>query len=143
MDAEGRCVSNVYASGWAANGARGVLASSMYDAYDVADTMVADQLGSSESLAGQDPVSAGTSPFESAVFPMVSAKDLPSGEHSTYPEWLERAIRAQGGKRVTTYDMWRQVDAEEIRRGQAFGKERERMTWKEVDLFLAKQGQLA
>lgn len=132
MDAEGRRVTNVYASGWAANGARGVIASSMYDAYDVADTMVADHLMSSQSVADQEP-------FESAIFPMATSESMASVSENThtYPDWLEKAVHANRGKRVVTYDMWQRVNAEEIRRGQLLGKERERMTWEEVDTFLA------
>ena len=37
LDASGNVLKNVYASGWAAHGARGVLASTMVDAYGVAE----------------------------------------------------------------------------------------------------------
>jgi adrenodoxin-NADP+ reductase len=41
----------VYASGWAATGARGVLAATMIDAYAVADAILADYTGSSDASA--------------------------------------------------------------------------------------------
>ena len=40
--------------------------------------------------------------------------------------------------RVTQFADWQAVDAEEIRRGHAMGKERERMVWEEAAAFLAK-----
>ena len=39
---------------------------------------------------------------------------------------------------VTDFEDWRKIDAEEIRRGEAMGKERERMEWKEVRSFLSR-----
>lgn len=148
MDSEGRRVANVYASGWAANGARGVIASSMYDAYDVADTIVSDYIATNDSPSLAQPTpsasTAPSTPFESAVFPMSSSlpeNDLP--DMYSYPDWMLEEIIAQGNKRVLTYNMWARVDAEEIRRGQKLGKERERMSWKEVDRLLAWEGQPA
>ena len=138
IDVEGRRVHNVYASGWAANGARGVLASTMYDAYNMADAMAEEhRTGEKSGIAndGPEPVDAGTTPFKSPVYPLTSWENLPSSEHvGTYPEWLEKAAR---GKRIVTYDDWQRINDEEIRRGKEQGKERERMTWKEVDAFLA------
>ena len=40
--------------------------------------------------------------------------------------------------RVTEFEDWKKVNAEEIRRGEAMGKERERMDWEEAHSFLAK-----
>ena len=34
------------------------------------------------------------------------------------------------------YEDWKRVDAEEVRRGQAGGKERERMDWAEAHTFI-------
>lgn len=42
FDTCGTTLKNVYASGWAATGAKGVLASTMMDAYGVADTIISD-----------------------------------------------------------------------------------------------------
>lgn len=142
IDADGRHVHNVYASGWAANGARGVLASTMHDAYDVADTMVEEYLANETSEvanSGPEPVSASTPHFESRVHPLSSGKDLfrREGMQTAYPEWLEKAAREGGRKRVVTYRDWQLVNTEEVRRGKELGKERERMSWEEVDTFLA------
>ena len=40
--------------------------------------------------------------------------------------------------RVTDFRDWEKVNAEEIRRGEEMGKERERMDWEEAHSFLAK-----
>ena len=40
--------------------------------------------------------------------------------------------------RVIEFADWKKVDAEEVRRGEALGKERERMGWEEAREFLAK-----
>ena len=41
--------------------------------------------------------------------------------------------------RVTTFEDWKAIDAEEIRRGKAAGKERERFTsWDKAREFLAR-----
>jgi hypothetical protein len=39
---------------------------------------------------------------------------------------------------VTNYADWKKVDEEEVRRGEAIGKERERMGWVEASKFLNK-----
>ena len=39
---------------------------------------------------------------------------------------------------VTDFEDWRKIDAEEIRRGEAMGKERERMEWKEARSLLSR-----
>ena len=41
-DATGRALPCVYASGWAATGARGVLAATMIDVYAITDAILAD-----------------------------------------------------------------------------------------------------
>lgn len=38
----GKPVRNVYTAGWASHGAKGVLATTMYDAYEVADRFLSD-----------------------------------------------------------------------------------------------------
>jgi adrenodoxin-NADP+ reductase len=37
---------------------------------------------------------------------------------------------------VTNYADWKKIDEEEVRRGEAIGKERERMGWVEASKFL-------
>ena len=53
------------------------------------------------------------------------------------PPEVEAAVRE--GK-VTTYEDWRKIDAEELRRGEAVGQDRERMmAWEEAQAFLQAQ----
>ncbi|KAJ7224229.1 ferredoxin adrenodoxin reductase [Mycena pura] len=118
LSADGeRVLRGVYAAGWAATGARGVIASTMMDAYGVADALLAD--ASAEASAHN--VSEGVT-ADLAMNP-APIDDLPPPR-----------IRDAHG--VTTYDDWKRVDAEEVRRGAVLGKERERMRWEEARSFL-------
>jgi adrenodoxin-NADP+ reductase len=138
-DAQARLVSNVYASGWAGtNGAKGVLASTMYDAYDVGDTIVADYLNDHSS----DISTMISAPTQDVISPMMSSRAEQSEAEETaagIPKWLDIRAR-EAGKRVVTYDDWRRIDAEEIRRGAegGRGKHRERLLrWEDVEAFIA------
>ena len=97
-----------YTSGWAATGAKGVLASTMMNAYGVADTIVSDWAanGWNKTLNLDEP------PLE-----------------------VQRALK-EG--LVTNYADWKKIDEEEVKRGEAIGKERERMGWVEASRFLNK-----
>ncbi|EMD35974.1 hypothetical protein CERSUDRAFT_115921 [Gelatoporia subvermispora B] len=121
LDTVGRTVRNVYASGWASVGARGVLASTMMDAYAVTDVILRDAQG--ETRADGE----ATTVEQVEVLPREVGDDAP-------PPEVERALR-EG--LVTDYEAWRMVDAEEVRRGEAMRKERERMSWDEARSFLA------
>ena len=101
---DNKVVPRIYASGWAANGAKGVLATTMMDAYSVAEKLVEDSLSSS-----------------------VEPVEYVSG----IPEEITRSTQ-----RVVTYGDWKRIDAEEVRRGEMRGKERERMMWAEANEFL-------
>ncbi|KAF9241539.1 hypothetical protein BU15DRAFT_87131 [Melanogaster broomeanus] len=122
---------NVYASGWGANGAKGVLATTMMDAYAVADTILSD-------ITSGHPGSG-------------SVETTPVGEHGSVellddlmlnpephiedpPKEIKQGI--QDGL-VTQYDDWKVIDAEEVRRGEALGKERERMGWEDAKNFIS------
>ncbi|KAG8907514.1 NADPH-adrenodoxin reductase [Tulasnella sp. 403] len=108
-------VRNVYTSGWASHGAKGVLAATMYDAYSVADRLLADHVGGT-SEAGTSPMNACPDSLESV------------------PEPVTKGL---GEKRVITWDTWKQIEREEKRRGLVKGKENERMTWGQVQDFLS------
>ncbi|RDX50701.1 FAD/NAD-P-binding domain-containing protein [Lentinus brumalis] len=130
---DGRVVRNVYASGWAAMGARGVLASTMMDAYAVTDTILRDHFPGEDvqTTAGGAPVSAAD---EAAAMDAVEV--LPKEvDLDAIPPQVEEGLK-EG--RVTDFEAWRKVNAEEIRRGEEMGKERERMGWEEAREFLAK-----
>ena len=100
---------NIYASGWAATGAKGVLASTMMDAYAVVDTIISDWQAN-----------------------QVAGRHLDLEEP---PEEVQTALK-EG--LVTEYADWKKIDEEEVRRGEAIGKERERMGWVEASKFLNK-----
>ncbi|KAI0367866.1 ferredoxin/adrenodoxin reductase [Pilatotrama ljubarskyi] len=143
VDAHGRRVRNVYASGWAAMGARGVLASTMMDAYAVADTVLRD------CFPGED---APTTPMGEADADAEKARDAAGGEAQAQAESVE-VLPKEGNVdvesvppeveegwregRVTDFEDWKAVDGEEVRRGEALGKERERMVWEEAREFLS------
>ena len=119
---------NVYASGWAANGAKGVLASTMYDAYAVSDLLVNDHLSSDDTLA------------EESSTPSLSLlegnQDFVIESGSGLPAFLKDAS-SKAGNRVVSYPEWKKIDEEERRRGQQADKEKERMTWDQVNTFLS------
>ena len=102
---------NIYTSGWAATGAKGVLASTMMNAYGVADTIISDWVANKH--IGRD---------------KALNLDEPPEEIRTA---LEEGL-------VTNYADWKKIDEEEVRRGEAIGKERERMGWVEARKFLNK-----
>ncbi|VDC00723.1 unnamed protein product [Peniophora sp. CBMAI 1063] len=112
LGADGKPLRDVYSTGWAAMGARGVLATTMMHAYGVAD-LIATQ---PEAHDGE----------------RFMASDV-ALDHSV-PEPVKEGL---SNGVVTTYEDWKLVDAEEVRRGEAEGKERERMDWDQARTFLA------
>lgn len=120
LDASDQNVEGVYTSGWAANGAKGVLATTMMDAYSVAERLLEDNVASTANGASSGSGSRATASFKSSQFEAGIPNEL-----------------VKSDKRVISYEDWKRVDAEEIRRGQLMKKERERMTWTEINNFLA------
>ena len=109
ITSSGTTLKNVYASGWAATGAKGVLASTMMNAYGVADTIISDWQANAED--GQDKI--------------LNLDEPPQEVQTALKDGL-----------VTEYTDWKKIDGEEVRRGEAIGKERERMGWAEANKFL-------
>ncbi|KAI9457885.1 FAD/NAD-P-binding domain-containing protein [Russula earlei] len=128
LDATGRALRRVYASGWAATGARGVLAATMIDAYAVADAILGDHFGDSSGAAGAGCSDDDDDDDDDAL---VSSSDV---DPESVPREIEEGVR---DKRIVRYDQWKKVDAEEVRRGEE-GKERERMGWEEARDFLTR-----
>jgi adrenodoxin-NADP+ reductase len=126
LDATSRALRRVYASGWAATGARGVLAATMIDAYAVADTILTDHFGDG-SGGGAEAVPVQDEAYSDDI--LVSDDVDPE----SVPKAVEQGLKE---KRVMEYDQWTKLDAEEMRRGAERGKERERMGWEEVNEFL-------
>jgi len=126
LDATNRALRRVYASGWAATGARGVLAATLIDAYAVADAILADHFGDGPGGVAE------VMPVQGEAF---SGDELVSDDVdlASVPRAVEQGIEE---KRVVQYDQWKKIDAEEMRRGAERGKERERMGWEEVHEFL-------
>lgn len=103
---------NVYGSGWAAMGPKGVIVATMMDAYAVAETILGDReksLTPLKSLGGEATVDLGSVPGELV-----------------------------GNKGVIDYEDWKKVDAAEVTKGESMGKERERLTWGEVQALLGR-----
>ncbi|KAF8970902.1 FAD/NAD-P-binding domain-containing protein [Flammula alnicola] len=117
----GAILKNVYASGWAATGAKGVLATTMMNAYGVADTIISDWT--------EGDVEADEAVRELVPLNANSMLDEP-------PEEVQRGLKLG---LVTEYDDWRKIDAEEVKRGQTLGKERERMGWNDARKFITKR----
>ncbi|KAK1236644.1 NADPH-adrenodoxin reductase [Marasmius sp. AFHP31] len=119
----GHILKHMYASGWAAMGAKGVLAATMMDAYNVADEGILKDVV----MADQE-VESGKLEEELLLNPDESSVDL-----NSLPSEIEKGL-VEGA--VTTYEDWRKVDEEERRRAKE-GKERERMlSWEEVSRYL-------
>ena len=123
LNESGETLKNVYASGWAGTGAKGVLASTMLNAYSVADTIVGDWQASSKGRS-VDPSPAAAPSFEVNEDP----------QKESIPEEVERGLK-EGI--VVQYEDWKTIDLEERFRGSITGKERERLGWEEArDLFM-------
>ncbi|PPQ72895.1 hypothetical protein CVT24_001492 [Panaeolus cyanescens] len=134
VTSRGTTLRNVYASGWAATGAKGVLASTMMDAYGVADTIISDwknAVSGSGTNVAQD-VAPEMKHDEPEMHGLPALNSSP--ELDEIPPEVQEAVN---GGTVTQYEGWRKIDAEEIRRGQVLGKERERMGWTEAHALLA------
>ena len=116
---EGHSLKNVYASGWAATGAKGVLTSTMINAYGAADTILGDML-----------------PGREHEKPAELIEDIvlnPEPDLDAVPMEVEQGIM-EG--MIMQYADWKRVDGEEIRRGREAGRERERLNWEEMRIFL-------
>lgn len=128
----GKVLKNVYASGWAATGAKGVLAGTMINAYAIADTILSDWMPNAQRY-GTMPVS--HSPEQGVVDSEVVEGVLNLDPHPEHPP--KEIADGQTDGLVTGYYDWKTIDVEEMRRGEVLGKERERMGWEEARTFLA------
>ncbi len=93
-------VPGVYASGWVKNGPVGVIATTMYDAFETADALTADWLEGQSFLNETTP----------------GAK----------PGWS--ALKHLSRKRAISWSGWKQIEEIEIRRGRSSGKPRDKFT---------------
>jgi len=129
VTSKGETLPNAYASGWAATGAKGVLATTMMNAYGTADTIISDWRASSEDhpvgVAAEGSSTKAQGPDLLLLNPDAVLDELP--EEVT--KGLEMGM-------VTEYGDWKRINFEEMRRGEMLGKERERMNWLDAQSFL-------
>ena len=126
----GKALKNIYASGWAATGAKGVLAATMMNAYALADTILSDWMPNDQRF-GSTLASSEQGVVNSEVAEILLTPD-PHPEHPP-----QEILDGLTDGSVTNYHDWKAIDAEEVRRGGVLGKERERMGWEEARTFLA------
>ena len=120
----GTAIPNMYTSGWAAYGSKGVLASTMMDAYAAADTVLSDIMSRSDlNMAPPGDHSAALSRL--VLNPQPDLEDPP-----------EEVMQGIKDGIVTQYEDWKAVDAAEILKGEKLHKERERMDWEGARTFL-------
>lgn len=124
LSPSGVAIPNLYASGWAANGAKGVLASTMMDSYAVADTILSDITQSKGDV----------SPTIPPDYCMEMRTNLTSGLQDDPPREVIQGIE---DRVVTRFEEWKALDTEEIHRGRVLDKERERMEWPDARSFLS------
>lgn len=128
----GKAFKNVYASGWAATGAKGVLAATMINAYAIADTIISDWTPNGQGF-GTTPIS--PPPEQGVVDSEVAESVLNAEPHPEHPP--QEIVDGLRCGLVTDYHDWKAIDAEEVRRGEVSRKERERMGWEEARTFLS------
>ncbi|WFC95011.1 adrenodoxin-NADP(+) reductase [Malassezia brasiliensis] len=104
VDDEGKVQPGMFVSGWLATGPVGVIVSTMFDAFGVADELV------KEWRAGVQ----GTEP-PPTLCAQVGIREA-----------LREAPEALRGQRTVSYDQWLAIDRAERDRGQALGKSREK-----------------
>ena len=114
IDENGKLVKGVYTSGWAASGAKGVLASTMLDAHTIIDTILSD-LRSQNDAAPQIQTTTVSPPSipSSAASDFVCLANPKADIESVPPEVMDGIMCGN----VMDYVSWKKVDAEEIRRG--------------------------
>jgi len=131
LSPEGHIIPNVYASGWAGRGARGVLAGTLMDANDVAAAIVQDWKGKGVPTVKESVETdlVGSATFGGAFTDLKPlAKDVPMGWLDVPPPAVKTGVY---DGRVVTFEAWRRLQEEECKRGGGV-KERERLTWDEV-----------
>ena len=106
-----RAVPGIYAAGWCKRGPTGVIASTMLDAFDTAQSIATDWLNDRRFLNGKrsERTKAGT--------------DLGGWSASG----LREMVKGRGAQTVS-WEQWKRIDWEEKRRGEERGKEREKIT---------------
>jgi len=118
-----RLIKNVYTSGWAAIGARGVLNTTLMDAYSVSNMILSEN--HSETSGNYIPPTLTPHPTEPPLDILPNAADLQEEVPPLVLEGIRDGV-------VTTYDDWKVVDDYELKEGRTRGKERLKLMWNEV-----------
>jgi adrenodoxin-NADP+ reductase len=128
-----RLVKNVYTSGWAAIGARGVLNTTLMDAYSLSDMILTDNVNSNAdlppSLDTESPPSALGTPPPNPMEPPISLLPSYADLGEEIPPVIEEGVK--DGK-VVTYEDWKVVDEYELGKGKEQGKDRVKLVWSEA-----------
>ncbi|CAO1635972.1 unnamed protein product [Sympodiomycopsis kandeliae] len=103
VDRSGKQIPRLYVAGWLAKGPVGVIASTMYDAYSVADTLIQDHFSS------ESPVS------------QLAHEHL----HTPLPDLPSQLVAPT--KKLVQWKDWQRIDQVERERGQQLGKVREKI----------------
>ncbi|KAF9095721.1 NADPH-adrenodoxin reductase [Mortierella sp. GBA35] len=103
MDAEKNLVPGLYASGWLKRGPIGVIATTMADAYQTADTIIADW------TSGQ---------------PMLNSNGNDKNKEGSKP--VLELLKSKGHKPVS-YQDWKKIEQKEFELGAKVGKPREKL----------------
>jgi adrenodoxin-NADP+ reductase len=101
----------------------------MMDAYAVADTIISDIVPSADGVTINSAASVPATGTVSESGELLN----PRPDLDALPAEIIRGIR---DGMVTQYNDWKVIGAEEVRRGESLGKERERMGWEEAQSFL-------
>ncbi|KAI1321306.1 NADPH-adrenodoxin reductase [Mortierella claussenii] len=109
LDAEQNIVPGLYAAGWLKRGPIGVIATTMADAYQTGDTIIADWT-SGQPMLNQD---------------RVAVSDSASGSKKESHVVLDM-LRAKG-HRTVSYQDWKKIEQKEFDLGAALGKPREKL----------------
>ncbi|KAF8476218.1 hypothetical protein BDZ91DRAFT_648670 [Kalaharituber pfeilii] len=105
-------VPGVYVSGWVKRGPTGVIASTMYDAFETGDAVIEDWVGGGEGSGGK-----------SVEF--MEFGGAGTGEERRGWEAMEGIAKERGIRRVS-WEEWRKIEEAEKQRGKRGGKEREK-----------------
>src|SRR6185312_11812327 len=92
----------MYVAGWLKRGATGVIAATMYDAFETAEVIISDLQSNKPMLNG---VASNMKPGATAILPLL----------------------AQRGIRTVSYKDWKKIEARESELGQQKGKPREKL----------------
>lgn len=125
----GKVMPNVYAAGWAARGAKGVLGTTMLDAHAVGEAIVEEWLSGAEGADARAGALAD-------VYALEGGGEAGELKLDSLPADVQKGLEHGVGRNVVSYEDWLEIDREEVERGKAVGEERVRLTWQDVKQIL-------